>query len=83
MGSNDLTVAEGRSGGDLMVLDFESGERVSVAVSDGYDGGPFFSPDGKRLCYRSDLVSGSPASLRRTRAGLMPKPLRRTFAETP
>jgi len=47
-------VAEGRSGGDLFVLDFETGERVVVTGSDGYDGGPFFSPDGRRICYRSD-----------------------------
>ena len=47
-------VAEGDGGGDLLVLNFETGERVVVTGSKGYDGGPFFSPDGKRLCYRSD-----------------------------
>jgi len=47
-------VAEGTSGGDLFVLDFTNGRRVKVTGSEGYDGGPFFSPDGKRLCYRSD-----------------------------
>lgn len=47
-------VAEGRSGGDLLVIDFETNQRVVVSGSKGYDGGPFFSPDGKRLCYRSD-----------------------------
>lgn len=47
-------VAEGKSGGDLFVMELETGNRVSVAFSEGYDGGPFFSPDGKRLCYRSD-----------------------------
>ena len=47
-------VAEGRSGGDLLVLNFASGKRVPVTGSAGYDGGPFFSPDGKRICYRSD-----------------------------
>jgi TolB protein len=47
-------VAEGTSGGDLLVMDFNNGRRVRVTGSKGYDGGPFFSPDGKRLCYRSD-----------------------------
>jgi len=47
-------VEEGRSGGDLFVLDFETGRSVKVTPSRGYDGGPFFSPDGKRICYRSD-----------------------------
>ena len=47
-------VAEGRSGGDLLVMDFATKKRVVVSGSEGYDGGPFWSPDGKRLCYRSD-----------------------------
>ncbi|MCH7570702.1 MAG: PD40 domain-containing protein [Deltaproteobacteria bacterium] len=25
-----------------------------IGEADGYDGGPFFSPDQKRICYRSD-----------------------------
>ena len=47
-------VAEGESGGDLFALDLESGRRVALRRQRGYDGGPFFSPDGRRLCYRSD-----------------------------
>jgi Tol biopolymer transport system component len=35
-------------------MDLASGRRIKVTGSAGYDGGPFFSPDGKRLCYRSD-----------------------------
>jgi TolB protein len=31
-----------------------SGAAVKVVGAPGYDGGPFFSPDGKRLVYRSD-----------------------------
>jgi Tol biopolymer transport system component len=27
---------------------------VKLTTHSGYDGGPFFSPDGRRLCYRSD-----------------------------
>ena len=47
-------VADGTTGGDLLIMDLESRDVVSIASSDGYDGGPFWSPDGKRLCYRSD-----------------------------
>jgi Tol biopolymer transport system component len=47
-------VDEGGTGGDLLVLELATGRRINVAVGEGYDGGPFFSPDGKRLCYRSD-----------------------------
>ncbi|MCA9047016.1 MAG: PD40 domain-containing protein, partial [Planctomycetaceae bacterium] len=47
-------VAEGRSGGDLLVRDLQDGRTVPVTVAKGYDGGPFFSPDGRRICYRSD-----------------------------
>ena len=47
-------VDEGSSGGDLFVLELATGRRVKATGSRGYDGGPFFSPDGKRLCYRSD-----------------------------
>ena len=47
-------VDEGKSGGDLFVRELATGRRVTVTGSRGYDGGPFFSPEGKRLCYRSD-----------------------------
>jgi Tol biopolymer transport system component len=40
--------------GDLFITDMNSGETALVVQARGYDGGPFFSPDGKRLCYRSD-----------------------------
>jgi len=45
---------DGPHGGDLVIRDLATGEDVTVAGSAGYDGGPFFSPDGRRLCYRSD-----------------------------
>lgn len=47
-------VAQGKSGGDLFVVDLFSGRRVKATTNPGYDGGPFFSPEGTRLCYRSD-----------------------------
>lgn len=40
--------------GDLFVKDLRTGRTVCVVAKPGYDGGPFFSPDGKRICYRSD-----------------------------
>jgi hypothetical protein len=40
--------------GDLFVRDLQTGTTAAVVTTDGYDGGPFFSPDGMRICYRSD-----------------------------
>ena len=40
--------------GDLYIRDLKTGARTCVVAAPGYDGGPFFSPDGKRICYRSD-----------------------------
>ncbi|MFG0274097.1 MAG: TolB family protein [Phycisphaerales bacterium] len=41
---------------DLWIHDVETGEQWPIVEAPGYDGGPFFSPDGKRLVYRSDRV---------------------------
>ncbi len=40
--------------GDLYVRDAKTGARTKLVSAAGYDGGPFFSPEGKRICYRSD-----------------------------
>ncbi len=40
--------------GDLWVKDLASGEERALVVEPGYDGGPFFSPDGRSIIYRSD-----------------------------
>jgi TolB protein len=40
--------------GDLFVLDLKTKAKNRIVQAKGYDGGPFFSPDGKRICYRSD-----------------------------
>ncbi len=40
--------------GDLFVKDLATGKKTRVVGARGYDGGPFFSPDGRRICYRSD-----------------------------
>ena len=45
--------------GDLYVKDLKTGKITCVVAASGYDGGPFFSPDGKRICYRSDRYSNS------------------------
>ncbi len=50
----ERVVDEGASGGDLIILDLENGRSVPVTGKAGYDGGPFFSPEGRRICYRSD-----------------------------
>lgn len=47
-------VSEGTNGGDLFIMDMKTGRTVPATGSTGYDGGPFFSPEGKRICYRSD-----------------------------
>ncbi len=41
---------------DLFVHDTATGTTTRVVAAPGYDGGPFFSPDGTRICYRSDRV---------------------------
>lgn len=46
------TLASGQ--GDLAVKDLATGEERTIVAVPGYDGGPFFSPDGNRICYRSD-----------------------------
>lgn len=40
--------------GDLYTLDTKTGRTSRIVTAQGYDGGPFFSPDGKRITYRSD-----------------------------
>ena len=39
---------------DLYVHDMASGKKTRIVAAPGYDGGPFFSPDGQYICYRSD-----------------------------
>ena len=46
------TLAQGQ--GDLFVKDLAKGETVKLITAPGYDGGPFFSPQGDRITYRSD-----------------------------
>jgi Tol biopolymer transport system component len=39
---------------DIFVMRADGSGSVRITKEKGYDGGPFFSPDGKRLVYRSD-----------------------------
>lgn len=43
----------------LYVLDRTTGETTQLTATPGYNGGPFFSPDGRRLVYRSDRVGNN------------------------
>lgn len=40
--------------GDLFVKDLVTGKVTRLVSAQGYDGGPFFAPDGRRIIYRSD-----------------------------
>ena len=44
----------GKDDADIWIYDTKTGKHHEIVKQDGYDGGPFFSPDGKRICYRSD-----------------------------
>lgn len=46
----------GRPDADIWVYDTQTKQHHELVHADGYDGGPFFSPDNKRICYRSDRV---------------------------
>ncbi len=43
-----------KANADIFIYDTLTGTHHAIVVGPGYDGGPFFSPDGKRICYRSD-----------------------------
>lgn len=44
----------GKDDADIWVYDSWWEKHHEIVKADGYDGGPFFSPDRKRICYRSD-----------------------------
>ncbi|MSR45332.1 MAG: hypothetical protein EXS15_08300 [Phycisphaerales bacterium] len=51
------TLAAGQ--GDISVKNLKSGIVTPLIVAPGYDGGPFFSPDERHICYRSDRKGDS------------------------
>ncbi len=51
------TLATGQ--GDIVVKNLTSGVVTPLVQVPGYDGGPFFSADEKRICYRSDRKGDS------------------------
>ena len=44
----------GRPEADIWIFDTRTEEHYPLVTAPGYDGGPFFSPDGTAICYRSD-----------------------------
>jgi len=49
--------------GDIWIRDLKQGTEVLAVTAEGYDGGPFFSPCGTRICYRSDRVGNNQLQL--------------------
>ncbi|MBY0112133.1 MAG: hypothetical protein K2Y21_04885 [Phycisphaerales bacterium] len=39
---------------DIWIYDTKTQQQHPIVVAKGYDGGPFWAPDGKHICYRSD-----------------------------
>ncbi len=50
----EKSAARLRSEVDIFIYDTKTREHRALVVAPGYDGGPFFSPDGKSICYRTD-----------------------------
>jgi hypothetical protein len=50
----EKSLALGRPDADLWVHDGKTGLHTLIVEAEGYDGGPFFSPCGKWITYRSD-----------------------------
>jgi len=48
---------------DIYIMDSDGGNVRRLTTSPGYDGGPFFSPDGKRICWRRFNVEGDQAEI--------------------
>lgn len=44
----------GKPDADIYIYDTVRDEHVPIVTADGYDGGPFFSPDERYICFRSD-----------------------------
>jgi Tol biopolymer transport system component len=48
---------------DIYVMDSDGGNVRRLTEAPGYDGGPFFSPDGRRICWRRFSTDGAIAEI--------------------
>jgi Tol biopolymer transport system component/lipoprotein NlpI len=48
---------------DIYIMDADGNNVRRLTTSLGYDGGPFFSPDGKRICWRQFSTNGAVAEV--------------------
>lgn len=48
---------EHRADANIYIFDTQTQKHIPIVTAPGYDGGPFFSPDGRSICYRSDRKS--------------------------
>ena len=48
---------------DIYIMDADGKNVKRLTTNAGYDGGPFFSPDGKRICWRRFNVKGDQAEI--------------------
>ena len=49
--------------GEIYIMNADGSEQKRLTISPGYDGGPFFSPDGQRIVWRRFNKSGSVAEI--------------------
>ena len=59
MGNGSAITSKENDNLDVYVMKADGTGKVRITTAAGYDGGPFFSPDGKRLVYRSDRKSNN------------------------
>lgn len=43
-----------RPDANIYIYDTKTKKHIPIVIAPGYDGGPFYSPDNKSICYRSD-----------------------------
>ena len=48
---------------DLFIMDADGGNVRQLTEAPGYDGGPFFSPDGRQICWRRFSEDGATAEI--------------------
>jgi Tol biopolymer transport system component len=53
---------------DIYIMKSDGSDLKRLTAVDGYDGGPFFSPDGRRICWRRFSKDGASAEIMTMRA---------------